>query len=139
VPDVTLVNPTSLSPPVGFSHAATAEGWIFIGGQIASDSSGAVICPGDMAAQFRRALANLLTAVQEAGGRSSGIVKMTYYVTDVAAYRAALKPIGEAYRQILGKHYPAASLFEVKGLFEPAAMIEIECVARREEESIGGG
>jgi enamine deaminase RidA (YjgF/YER057c/UK114 family) len=134
VGDVTLVNPGSLSPPVGFSHAATAAGWIFIGGQISSDRSGAVTSPGDMAGQFRRALENLMCVLDAAGGTPSRIVKITYYVTDVAAYREALKPIGEAYRELLGRHYPAASLFEVKGLFEPEAMIEIECIALRGEE-----
>jgi enamine deaminase RidA (YjgF/YER057c/UK114 family) len=131
--DVKLVNPESLSPPVGFSHAASAGGWIFLGGQISSDDSGSVVHAGDMAAQFRQALNNVLTALRAAGGSAIGIVKMTYYVTDIAAYRQALKPIGESYREILGNRYPAASLLEVKGLFEPDAMIEIECVARSEE------
>jgi enamine deaminase RidA (YjgF/YER057c/UK114 family) len=136
--DVTLVNPESLSPPVGFSHAASAGGWIFLGGQISTDASGNVLHRGDIAAQFRQALSNMVTALRAAQGTPFGIVKMTYFVTDVAAYRTALKPIGQAYREIIGNHYPAASLLEVKGLFEPDAMIEIECVALREEGRIEG-
>src|ERR1700730_14498530 len=126
--DVKLVNPESLSPPIGFSHAAVSDGWIFLGGQISSNNAGSVVHAGDIAAQFEQALTNVMAGLRAAGGSASSIVKLTYYVPDVTAYRQALKPIGKAYREILGNRYPAASLFEVKGLFEPDAMIEIECV-----------
>ena len=130
-PMVRLINPGELSPPVGFSHVAEVDGWVWLGGQIASDETGRVLHAGDMAAQFERALSNVVTALRAAGCSSDNVVKLTYFVTDVAAYRQALKPIGESYRRLFGRHYPASSLFEVKGLFEPRAMIEIECVAVR--------
>jgi len=76
------------------------------------------------------ATAIICLALGAAGCGPEDVVKLTYYVTDVGAYRAALKPIGAAYRERFGRHYPASSLFEVKGLFEPDAMIEIEAVAR---------
>jgi len=126
---VRLFNPDSLSPPVGFSHAAGANGFVWLGGQIASDSSGTVLHPGDMSSQFRVAIDNVRRALEASGCEADDVVKITYYVTDLPAYRRALKPIGEAYREVMGKHFPAATLVGVSGLFDPEAMIEIECVA----------
>jgi enamine deaminase RidA (YjgF/YER057c/UK114 family) len=128
---IALLNPPGLAPPVGFAHVAIVQGFVWLGGQISSDASGKVLFAGDMAAQFRQAIQNVATALRAAGCRPEGAVKLTYFVTDLAAYRAALKPIGRAYREVFGRHYPASSLFEVKGLFEPEAMVEIECVAVR--------
>jgi enamine deaminase RidA (YjgF/YER057c/UK114 family) len=79
--------------------------------------------------QFSVAIQNVTTALRAAGSAPEQAVKLTYFVTDISAYRAALEPIGVAYRAAFGRHYPATSLFEVKGLFDPEAMIEIECVA----------
>lgn len=124
-----LINPPGLARPVGFAHATAANGFVWLGGQISSDESGRVLFPGDIAAQFRRAIGNVQIALEAAGCRPDQVAKLTYFVTDIAAYRAALKPIGDAYREVFGRHFPATSLFEVKGLFEPDAMIEIECVA----------
>lgn len=126
---ITLHNPPSLAPAIGFSHAAVADGWVWLGGQIGSDASGKIIHPEDMVGQFSVAIQNVATALRAAGSAPELAVKLTYFVTDVSAYRAALKPIGAAYRAVFGRHYPATSLFEVKGLFDPDAMIEIECVA----------
>jgi len=130
---VTVFNPPELSQPVGFAHAAEAGGFIWLGGQIGSDASGRVPDPGDLVAQFERALRNLVAALDAAGSRPRNIVKITYYVTDVASYRAALNPIGAAYGNVLGRHYPASTLVEVSGLFDPDAMVEIECVAIRDQ------
>jgi enamine deaminase RidA (YjgF/YER057c/UK114 family) len=102
---------------------------VFLGGQISSDARGTVLHAGDLPAQFARAVGNVATALAAAGCRPADVVKLTYYVTDVAVYRAALGPIGAAYREVFGTHYPATSLFEVKGLFEPEALIEIEAIA----------
>jgi enamine deaminase RidA (YjgF/YER057c/UK114 family) len=129
VPDVRIFNPADLAPPIGFAHAGAAHGWVWLGGQISNDSTGKVLFAGDMSAQFRQALQNVVVALGAAGSRPEDVIKLTYFVTDIGAYRAALKPIGAAYRELFGRHYPPTSLFEVKGLFEPAAMIEIECVA----------
>ena len=129
MPSIRIFNPADLAPPIGFAHAGAARGWVWLGGQISNDGSGKVMFAGDMPAQFRQALRNVVVALGAAGSRPEDVIKLTYFVTDVAAYRAALKPIGAAYRELFGRHYPPTSLFEVKGLFEPAAMIEIECVA----------
>jgi enamine deaminase RidA (YjgF/YER057c/UK114 family) len=132
MPDRTAIqlhNPPELGPHPGFSHAASAAGLVFLGGQIGSDSSGRVVAPGDIAAQFTQAIRNVATALAAAGAKPEHALKLTYFVTDREAYRSALGPIGSAYREVFGRHYPATSLFEVKGLFDPEAMLEIECVA----------
>lgn len=129
MPRVILFNPAELAPPIGFSHASAALGFVWLGGQISNDASGTLLFPGDIAAQFRQALQNVVLALDHSGSTPTDVVKITYFVTSAEAYRAALKPIGRAYRAVFGRHYPATSLFEVKGLFEPDAMIEIECVA----------
>jgi enamine deaminase RidA (YjgF/YER057c/UK114 family) len=129
--DVELFNPPELAPPVGFSHAAAAGDLVVLGGQVGSDASGQVLAPGDITAQFTQAIRNVGTALRAAGSAPERAVKLTYFVTDVAAYRANLKPIGAAYREVFGHHYPATSLFEVKGLYDPEALVEIECLAVR--------
>ena len=127
-------NPEVLGPHPGFSHATATSELVFVGGQIGSDSRGRITEPGDVAAQFRRALGNVATALAAAGSRPELAVKLTYFVLDREAYRAALKEIGTAYRETFGRHFPATSLFEVKGLFDPEALIEIECIATRSAE-----
>jgi enamine deaminase RidA (YjgF/YER057c/UK114 family) len=131
MPEIELFNPPELSPPVGFSHAAAAGDLVILGGQTAADAFGRVVGPGDVVAQFAAAIRNVATALRAAGSGPERALKLTYFVTDVGAYRANLKPIGAAYREVFGRHYPATSLFEVKALFDPEAVIEIECVALR--------
>ena len=123
------VNPPELGPAVGFSHATRAAGFVFLGGQIGSDRSGRIVEPGDIGAQFARAIRNVGVALRAAGSSPERAVKLTYFVTDVDAYRAALKEIGAAYREVFGRHFPATSLFGVARLFDSDAMVEIECVA----------
>ncbi len=131
MPELENFNPPELGPATGFSHATAAGDFVFLGGQIGADSSGRVVAAGDIAAQFAQAIRNVEIALRAAGSAPERAVKLTYYVTDVAAYRAALKPIGAAYREVFGRHFPATSLFGVAALFDPEAMVEIECVALR--------
>lgn len=130
MPEIELFNPPELAPPVGFAHAAAARDLVVLGGQTGTDASGHIVA-GDLVAQFAQAIRNVATALRAAGSGPELAVKLTYFVTDVAAYRAALRPIGEAYRAVFGRHYPATSLFEVSGLFDPDALVEIECLAVR--------
>ena len=102
---------------------------MFLAGQTGMDAAGRIAEPGDLVAQFRQALANLQAVVAEAGGEMSDIVKLTIFVTDKAAYKANLKPIGEAYRSFFGRYYPAMTLVEVKSLFDDEALVEIEGMA----------
>jgi len=122
-------NPPALAPASGFSHATRGGGFVFLGGQVGSDETGRIVDRGDIVAQFGRAIRNVGTALRAAGTSPEQAVKLTYYVTDVAAYRAGLKEIGGAYREVFGRHFPATSLFGVAALFDPDAMVEIECVA----------
>jgi enamine deaminase RidA (YjgF/YER057c/UK114 family) len=123
-------NPPELPAPAGYSHASSASGEVvYVGGQVGCDVSGRIIEPGDLAAQFGRAIRNLGIALAAAGSEPANVVKVTYLVTDVAAYRTARKPIGAHYRAVFGRHFPASTLIEVKGLFDPDAMVEIEAVA----------
>jgi enamine deaminase RidA (YjgF/YER057c/UK114 family) len=82
-----------------------------------------------MAAQFAQALRNVVTVVRAVGGEPQNIVRMTCYVTDKALYTQATREIGAHWREILGKHFPAMALVEVKGLLEPGALVEIEATA----------
>ncbi len=123
------INPPELGPPVGFSHVTRAGGFVFLGGQTGCDADGRIVDPGDMGAQFARALRNVGIALEAAGTTPDRTVKLTYFVTDVEAYRQARKAIGATYREVFGRYFPAMSLFGVVGLLDPDAMVEIECVA----------
>jgi enamine deaminase RidA (YjgF/YER057c/UK114 family) len=125
------LTPATLSRPSGFSHGIAAEGGrlVFLAGQTGMDATGRIVSPGDLVAQFRQALANLQAVMAEAGGAMTDIVKMTIFVTDKAAYRANLKPLGEVYRAFFGRYYPAMTLVEVKSLFDDEAMVEVEAIA----------
>ena len=125
-----VLNPPALAAPVGFSHAVVAASGrtVYIAGQTAHDSDGVVV-PGSIVEQFDKAAANLVIALDAAGAKPEHLVSMQIFVTNAAAYRAALKELAPIYRTHLGTHYPAISLFEVKGLFDPAAMVEIVATA----------
>jgi enamine deaminase RidA (YjgF/YER057c/UK114 family) len=125
------INPEELGPARGFAHATVAGDTVWIGGQIGADASGKVVEPGDLVAQVARAIQRIATALREAGFQPEDTVKLTYYVTDLKAYQASLRPIGAAYREVFGRHYPATTLVEVKSLFDPDALVEIDAVAVR--------
>jgi enamine deaminase RidA (YjgF/YER057c/UK114 family) len=124
------LNPPTLAAPAGFSHAVVAAPGrtIYLGGQAAHDASGNLV--GDsIAEQFARAAANVVAALDAAGARPEHLVSMQIYVTDAEAYRGALADLSVAYREHFGRHYPAIALFEVTWLFDPAAMVELVCIA----------
>ena len=123
------VNPDELGPARGFSHATVAGGLVWLGGQIGSDVTGKVPEPGDVVAQFTRAIRNVSIALRAVGSVPADTVKLTYYVTDLKTYKDNLRAIGSAYREVFGHHYPATTLVEVTSLFDPDALVEIEAVA----------
>ena len=125
------VNPEGLAPARGFSHATVAGDTVWLGGQVGSDATGKIVEPGELVAQYARAIRNVAVALRAAGCEPEDTVKLTYYVTDLKRYREHLGPIGAAYREVFGRHYPAATLVEVRSLFDPAAMIEVDAVAVR--------
>ena len=127
------INPPTLSRPRGFSHAVEVEGsrLLFMAGQVAFDTNGQVVGKGNLVAQFRRVCENLKALVESRGGSLQDIAKMTIYVLDKEEYRRQSKAIGEVYREYFGRHYPAMTLVEVKGLYDQDAgcLIEIEAIA----------
>ncbi|HKU61608.1 MAG TPA: SDR family NAD(P)-dependent oxidoreductase, partial [Gemmatimonadales bacterium] len=126
-----IVNPPALGEPRGWNNGLLDRGggrMLFIAGQTARDASGQVP-PVDFVTQFDRALANVVAVLQQAGGSPADIGRFTIYVTDVATYRAARKPLGEAYRRRMGAHYPAMALVQVTALVDPEALVEIEATA----------
>ena len=125
-----VVNPKGLAPPVGFAHAVVAAPGrtVYLGGQAAQAADGRIV-GATVAEQFEVAAANLVAALAAAGGAPEHLVSLHVYVTDAAAYRAALAELGAAYRRHLGRHYVATALFEVAGLFDPAAEVELVGIA----------
>lgn len=130
-PLATIVNPPSLSKPVGFSHGVVTSGGrtLYIAGQVATDASGRVVGTGDLVAQFRQVCANLAALLEASGGRLEHVVKLTVFVRSKADYKARVREIGSVYREFFGRHYPAMTLVEVSALFEDDYAIEIEGVA----------
>ena len=126
-----IINPEELGAPRGWNNGMLVregERVLFIAGQTARDGSG-MVPAADFVSQFDRAIGNLLSVLGKAGGEPADIGRFTIYVTDMAQYRASLKPLGEVYRRRMGTHFPAMALVEVKSLVDPAAMVEIEATA----------
>jgi enamine deaminase RidA (YjgF/YER057c/UK114 family) len=124
-----LVTPPNFPKPRGYSNGIVAAGrTLFISGQIAWDKDARIVSP-DFATQFLQSLDNVIAVVRAAGGGTEQIVKLLTFVTNLEAYRAATKTIGEGWRDRMGKHFPAMSLVKVAGLLEPGALVEIEGVA----------
>jgi enamine deaminase RidA (YjgF/YER057c/UK114 family) len=126
-----VVNPESLGAPKGWNNGLLApkEGrLLFIAGQAGWEEEATGSPPG-FAGQFARALDKVLAVLREAGGKPDDLARLTIYVTDLGAYRASRKALGEAWRERLGKHYPAVALVEVSGLVDKGAVVEMEATA----------
>ncbi len=113
----------------GYSDGIVAQGrWLAIAGQIGWDDTGTIVSP-DLAVQAQQALRNVLAVVAAAGGTGADVIRMTWYVTDIAAYNAARTRIAPMYAELMGAHYPAMTLVQVGALLEPGALVEIEATA----------
>jgi enamine deaminase RidA (YjgF/YER057c/UK114 family) len=126
------IQPPDWAQPKGYSNGILVTDpsrWVFTAGQIAWDTDGQLVGPGDFAAQFRQALANVLAVVREAGGQPQHMVRLTMYVNDREAYLGSVRELGGVYRELMGGHYPAMALVQVVALMEEGAMIEIEGTA----------
>lgn len=125
-----LVNPPELAPPVGFAHVVVpaAGRTVWLGGQTGIDGAGRVV-GASLVEQFEQALANVATALEAADARPEHLVSMLICTTDMPAYRSSLPELGEAYRRRLGRHHPATALVGLTVLFDPAAVVELICVA----------
>jgi len=126
---LTVINPESLFPPRGYSNGIRGSGEIvFVAGQVGWGRSGGAVSD-DFVLQFGQALENVLDVVFAAGGRADSIARMTVYVTDKQEYLSRAKEVGAAWRQRMGKHFPAMALVEVKSLLDDRAKVEIEATA----------
>lgn len=126
------VQPEGWKPGIGYENGVLVEGGgqlLFVAGQIAWTPDQKLVGQGDMAAQFVAALDNVLAVVEAAGGLPQEITRMTVYVTDKKAYLKATRAIGAAWKERLGRHYPAMALVQVADLLEEGAMVEIEATA----------
>ena len=132
MPKLTMaVNPPTLAKPVGYSHGFEVQGGktLYMAGQVATDKAGTVVGKGDLVAQFRQVCENLKALLLARGGQMNDIVKLTMYVLSKADYKAKAQDIGLVYREYFGRHFPAMTLVEVKGLYDDDCAIEIEGVA----------
>jgi enamine deaminase RidA (YjgF/YER057c/UK114 family) len=125
------VQPFGWAPPRGYANGIVAEGkLLFVAGQIGWDpTSRKPKLAKTFAAQFDRALANVVEVVRTAGGTPRQLVRVTLYVVSKREYQTAVKAVGASWRRHVGRHFPAMTLVEVKSLLEPAAKVEIEATA----------
>lgn len=114
--------------PSGYSDGVEARGRIiFVAGQIATAGGG--VAAGDLPAQVQQALRNVMAVLSAGGASAAHVVRMTWFVIDMDEYRRERSRIGEAYRAVMGNHYPAMTLVAVTALVDPAARVEIEATA----------
>lgn len=127
---MTILQPPGWARPKGFSNGIAVKGGttVYIAGQIGWTGEGLWEAK-DFGGQFRQTLKNTLAVLAEAGGRSEHIVRMTWYVVDKQEYLGAIREVGAAYRELIGRHYPAMAVVQVGALVEDLARLEIETTA----------
>lgn len=124
-----ILQPAAWARPRGYSNGVVAEGrQVFIAGQVGWNVDQRFEHK-DLAGQTRQALQNIVDVLAQAGGRPEHITRMTWYLLDKRDYVAQAGPIGAAYRDVIGRHFPAMSAIQVGGLIEEAALVEIEVTA----------
>lgn len=120
--------PEGWPQPRGYANGMVAEGRVLVtGGLVGWDAQG--VFAKDFIGQLRQTFLNIRAVVEAGGGRVEDIVRLTWYVTDIATYRASLKDMGPAYREAFGRHFPAMAVVAVTALVEPEALLEIEATA----------
>jgi enamine deaminase RidA (YjgF/YER057c/UK114 family) len=124
-----FLHPRSWKQPKGFANGIAAEGrLVFLAGQVGWNAE-QTFESEDFIAQIRQALANIVALVAEAGGKPEHIVRLTWFVLDKRDYLSRLRELGDAYRCVMGRHFPAMSLVQVGALVEDKAKVEIEATA----------
>ena len=127
-PNATALLPAGWPAPKGYANGIKARGeLVFVAGQIGWDTHGR-FAPGFIA-QVRKALQNIVAVLATAGAGPEHVVRLTWYVIDMAEYRASLTALGTAYRDVMGRNFPTMTLVEVKSLAEPEALVEIDATA----------
>jgi len=127
---MTILQPPAWAKPKGFANGIAVKGGttVYLAGQVGFTGQGEWQAK-DFAGQFRQALANILEVLAQAGGKPGHLVRLTWYVLDKQEYLGALKDVGAAYRELMGRHYPVMAVLQVSGLVEDAARLEIEATA----------
>ena len=125
----TIIQPEGWAPAKGYANGVlTEDGFLFVGGQIGWNAD-QVFESDDFIGQMEQTLNNILAVVTNAGGQVSDIVRLTWFVIDKKEYAARQKEVGEVYRRVLGRNFPAMTMVVVAGLVEDEALIEIEATA----------
>ncbi len=125
----TILQPPGWPRPTGYANGVAAEGkLVFVGGQIGWNSRNEFE-HRDLVGQVRQTLKNVVEVLAQAGAGPEHIVSMTWYLTDKKDYLAHLDGIGKAYREVIGRHFPAMAVVEVTALVEDAAQVEIQAMA----------
>ena len=125
-----ILQPEGWARPVGYANGIAATGrQIFVAGQIGWNPVTCQIETDDFAAQTAQALRNIADVLREAGAEPRHIVRMTWYITDKKAYLAVRKEIGQAWREVMDRHFPAMAVVVVSALIEDRALVEIEATA----------
>jgi len=123
------LHPRSWKLPKGYANGIAAEGRIvFLAGQVGWNAE-QHFDSDDFVAQVHQALSNIVALVNEAGGGPEHITRLTWFVLDKKEYLSRLSELGKAYREVMGKHFPAMSLVQVVALVEDRAKVEIEATA----------
>lgn len=124
-----FLHPRSWKQPKGFANGIVAEGrMVFLAGQIGWNAE-QVFESQDFVAQARQALTNVVTLVEQAGGQAEHVTRMTWFVVDKQEYLSRVSDLGDAYRAVMGRHFPAMTLVQVVALVEDQARVEIEATA----------
>jgi enamine deaminase RidA (YjgF/YER057c/UK114 family) len=123
-----VLQPAGWPRPKGYANGIVAEGrQVYVAGQIGWDEQQQF--PSTLAAQVRQTLKNIVAVLREADARPEHVVRLTWYVTSRDEYHAELQQIGEAYREIMGRHFPTMAVMQVVALMEADAKVEIEATA----------
>ena len=126
---IRILQPGNWPRPRGYSNGVSARGrLVFVAGQIGWNERG-VMVGDDLVSQARKALENIVAILAEDGARPEHLVRLTWFVVDREAYLREARALGEAYRDVIGSHFPAMSALEVAALMEPGAVVEIEATA----------
>ena len=124
-----VLQPAGWPRPSGYSNGIIANGpTVFLAGQIGWDAVTGRLAEG-MAAQVEQTLRNIVSILAEAGAEPTAIARLTWFVTDMKRYRDEVRAIGQGYRRVMGKHFPAMSVIGVHCLVERDALVEIEATA----------
>ena len=124
-----IIQPDGWKPAKGYANGVLADGpRLYVGGQIGWNGDQRFETH-DFVGQMEQALRNIVAIVETAGGTAANIVRLTWYVTDKKAYLARQSEVGEAYRRVMGRHFPAMTMVVVAGLVEDEALVEIEATA----------